>query len=106
MQSSDNPPISPFPTDDIWAEKMIPIPNPFCTGMGFDYGSGSSLMHWNHLQQFRAEHTPDEDQIWSIVEGDDDEVYVSHGIHWINVLGYIVTQNTPDTPLYEDIRID
>jgi len=105
MQNLNNPPHPPYPTDDIWAEKLKPIVNPYDHGMGFDYGSGSCLMNWNNLQQFRKDHEVNEDCIWTIVECDD-EVYLSHGIHWINTLGYIVTEKTPEVPVYEDIRID
>jgi hypothetical protein len=105
MQSPDSPPNNPYATEDSWAELLKPIPNPYTPGMGFDYGQGSCLMHWVDLQRYIREHSPDEDSLWSIVD-DEDDLYISHGLHSVNVLGYIVTKDKPTFPLYEDILVD
>lgn len=113
MQSPDCPPNHPYACEDTWAKLLKPIPNPYTPGMGFDYGNGSCLMHFVDLKTYREQHNPDEDCLWTIVESegweDDDEetyLYISHGIHYVNALGYMVTENKPVMPIYEDILTD
>lgn len=32
-------------------------------------------------------------QIWTIVEGDDNQIIISPGLHLVNRMGYLITQN-------------
>lgn len=93
-------------TEDQWEDQLRPIPNPYTPGTGFDFGNGSYLMGHVDLQMYTEAHHPSPDRLWSIVEGDSGKLYISPGVHWVNVLGYIVTENVPALPVTEDILLD
>lgn len=110
-----DPTYTPYPTDDIWAEKLKPIPNPLMPGQGFDYGEGSCLMTFSDLQIYKKENELNENCIWSVIESDgfdkseseetSSDLFISHGFHYVNVLGYLVTEKSPDLPFCEDIPV-
>lgn len=40
-------------------------------------------------------------KIWTVVEGDDGELYIVHGYHYVNRVGYLITENHPEKILHE-----
>lgn len=47
-----------------------------------------------------------ERRIWTIIEGDDGELYLVDGYHWVNRLGYFITE-VPWSPGFEyEIPLD
>ena len=43
-------------------------------------------------------------RVWTIIEGDDDTLFFSSGFHYVNRLGFIVTEKQYDRVM--DIQID
>jgi len=43
-------------------------------------------------------------RVWTIIEGDDDTLFYSSGFHYVNRLGFIVTEKEYDGVI--DIQID
>lgn len=50
--------------------------------------SGDYVWSWAQVSQQR----PDDNCVWSLIEGDDGGLYASPGYHVVNVVGYIVTR--------------
>lgn len=96
----------PVITDDDIHARYHFIPNPYTLGMGFDYGEGSCLMLYTDLQRYIKEHNVDEDCIWTVVDGDDGDLYLLHGFHYVNRVGYIVSKNPPLYPITEEIPFE
>lgn len=90
---------------DTWVEKFHPIPNKNDPYSGFDFGEGSVLMTHSEAQKVLADLKLSDDHLWTILEGDDD-VYLSHHFHFVNQLGYVITRNAPQQPLFDDILIN
>lgn len=44
------------------------------------------------LAQVLRQADEDESKVWSLIEGEDDKLYVVSGYHWINCLGYALTK--------------
>lgn len=108
ISTSSNTQGNPYPTEDIWAEQLQPIPNKEDPFSGFDYGNGSCL---HTIQQLRRaiSDNPDlgEDNIWTVSDDDEgDNLYIGHGTHYVNALGYLLTRKTPLVPITEDILVD
>jgi hypothetical protein len=65
----------------------------------------ASIMHsdghlFDTIEEARAKGF-DDDQIWSVVEGDDDDVWVyGPPHHYINRLGFVATQERHDNNTY------
>lgn len=99
-------------TEDEWVDKLQPIPNPYTLGTGFDYGQGSCLMGHTDLTKYMTENALGWEYIWTIIDNDEydpeeDEdaphAWLSHGYHYVNILGYIVCKFAPPFPVTEDI---
>ena len=84
---------------------LKPIPNKYHPGMGFDYGEGSCLMLRHDTNRYLEEHNLSPDHVWSVIEAED-ELYLSHGFRFVNVLGFIITEQPPRFTPHEDILID
>ena len=90
-------------SEDEWLAQYKPLVNPVDAGCGFDFGDGCTLVetYGDHLAYLKT--IPD-DRIWTAVESDDEEderpVIVS-GMHFVNRLGYFVTEN----PWNEEIEV-
>jgi len=75
-------------TFDEWEEKFKPQKNPFvaCAPM-----NDCMLETYGEELAFVSE-SPD-NVVWTLREGDeDDELYISAGAHFVNRLGYIITE--------------
>lgn len=46
----------------------------------------------------------DEDTVWTIVECDDEEEYIIQGFHYVNRIGYIITQESWDAK--KEVQVD
>jgi len=75
-------------TYDEWEAKFKPKKNPFvdCAPMNDcmleAYGEGLAFVN-----------EADATTVWTIIEGDeDDALYISAGAHFVNRLGYIITE--------------
>lgn len=89
-----------------WLDEYEPIPNKYRPDMGFDFGHGCVLMGFPDLKRAIEEYSLTDHHIWTIIESDsDDHLYIAHGFHNINALGWITTLSAPHTSI-EDILID
>lgn len=94
-------------TENQWIEQCRPIPNPYDVGAGFDFGNGSCLFSQNTLKEYMSVHEVKPDCIWTVIEsGETDALFLSQGQHWVNALGYIVTEDSPYFSLTQDIELD
>ena len=77
-------------TEDEWIAKYRPKPHPTGQEKGYDYGSGSTLLDNAVADRAHLDQTA-LFNIWSVIEGDEGQIIVS-GRHWVNCLGWIVTE--------------
>lgn len=90
--------------EDEWVEAFIPLPNPFAEGTGFDFGGGGCLLNEDDLRNIV---NIGNEAIWSVIECSETyDMYICLGVHKINVLGYIVTEKSPDSTDFEGVLCD
>lgn len=77
-------------SEDDWITQYKPQPHPTGKGNGYDYGEGSTLIDTSGEDRAYLDQTP-LTRIWSVIEGDEGQVIVA-GRHWVNCLGWIVTE--------------
>lgn len=90
-------------TEDEWATTYAPKPAPSGDG-GFDYGDGSTLLDWTRPADLAVLEAADDACVWTVVDGDEGPAIVA-GRHFVNRMGYIVTEN-PRTSEYLEIAMD
>lgn len=79
---------------DRWVDTFKPTPNPRCAsgtcdGCMFET-FGSDL---EHVKDVLAK---DPSRVWTLIEGDNGEWYISQGFHLVNRVGYLVTEKPFD----------
>ena len=88
-------------TEDEWAETYRPMPAASGDG-GFDFGDGPTLLDWTQPADLALIKAAEEDRIWTVVDGDGGLVIVA-GHHFVNRMGYIVTENPREN---DDIEVE
>ncbi len=91
-------------TYEKWIEIYKPIKNHFNELAPLD---GTMFETFDReLQHVRA---ANEDRVWTLVEGEDDEWILTNGFHYVNRIGYVITEvpfvAQPDMPAL-DIIVD
>lgn len=76
--------------EDAFIERFRPVPNDFDIDGGFDLGEGGCLFAATG-KELRHVLAQDPRAVWTLVEADD-LLYIESGIHFVNRLGYLVTE--------------
>ena len=77
---------------DEWLEKYKPITNHIDPNASFQNESGSGIMFETYGDEVEFVKAQDENRIWTYGDGDDGGGYVWNGWHYINRLGYFITE--------------
>lgn len=84
-------------TEDEFIERFRPVPNHLDLAAGFDLGDGGCLYATSPKEwQFIVRQNPR--TVWTLIE-EDGRLVIESGIHIVNRLGYLVTEEPiePDT---------
>jgi len=74
-------------TDEEFYEKFTPIENHIDDNAGWD---GCMFETYGDESDFVAEQ--DNNNVWTIIEGDDDDIFIESGYHFVNRMGYLITK--------------
>jgi hypothetical protein len=91
---------------DEWLEKYKPITNHIDPNASFQNESGSGIMFETYGDEVEFVKAQDENRIWTYGDGDDGGGYIWNGWHYINRLGYFITEVPcpPDTVI--QVQVD
>ncbi|HKK30451.1 MAG TPA: hypothetical protein VKA18_08680 [Alphaproteobacteria bacterium] len=84
-------------TYDEWCATYVPLKNSLCENAPFD---GTMFETFGDEMAFVRQQPCN--RIWTLVQGDDGDLYVISGYHFVNRLGYFVT----DRPLPENESVE
>lgn len=79
------------PTYDEWIETCRPLSNPFNPNAPFN-----GMMFETFGPEFDHVLAMQDARVWTIVEGDDDALLLISGRHFVNRLGYLLTEKPWD----------
>jgi hypothetical protein len=74
---------------DAWDEKYKPIKNPFAQKQQGEFVEDKFETYGEELDFVRAQ---DPKCIWTLVDGDDGNLYIVDGYHLVNRVNYFVTE--------------
>jgi hypothetical protein len=75
--------------EDQFVSQFGPKPNRLNSAAGFDFGDGGCLFEtYGHEWQYVRAAEPA--AVWTVIEGDD-ALVIESGLHWVNRLGFILT---------------
>lgn len=83
-------------TLDEWEEEFCPIPNHIRGGDSYLFQTYGDEVEF-------VKSKIDEHRVWTLSEGDDGNTYVGAGYHFVNRLGYYITETPYDTEANYDI---
>jgi hypothetical protein len=72
-----------------WVKRFKPVRNPSSSDPGF----------WGHMfetfgadLEYMKSTVSDDRHLWTMVDGEGRSLYLFNGVHWVNRLGYFVTE--------------
>lgn len=75
-----------------WEQAFKPVPNNLVKGASFQDEDGQGIMFETYGAEVDFVKSCDPDKVWTYGIGDDGEGYVWNGWHYVNRLGYFVTE--------------
>jgi hypothetical protein len=90
-------------SEDDWIAAYVPkaAPKP---GMGFDFGDGDTLVDGDTPGDVETLDAAGDDHVWTVLDGDEG-ITISAGRHFVNRLGYVVTEK-PHGGAMIDVDLD
>jgi len=86
---------------DAWEEKYQPIKNQYTQKQNGEFVEDKFETYGDDLEFVRSVYKTDPKKVWTLVEGDDGNLYISSGYHLVNRLNYFITKN-PCESEYEE----
>jgi len=88
-------------TYDDWLETYQPVPNPLTDSAPFD-----GLMFETFGPELAHIRDTPADRVWTLVEGDEDTLYVLSGFHFVNRLGYFIAEQARQPDAVIEVPVD
>lgn len=67
------------------------LPNHINPSAGWAYGEGSGCLFETFGEEFAFVIQKDARRIWTLVDGDDGDMYIISGFHFVNRIGYFIS---------------
>jgi hypothetical protein len=78
---------------DAWDAKYQPIKNQYAQKQAGEFVEDKFETYGIDLEFVRSVYETDPKKVWTLVEGDDGNLYISSGYHLVNRLNYFITKN-------------
>lgn len=85
-------------TEEEFDERYSPMPNPLNPNASWSYDNRGCLFE-TFGEEFAFVRRFDPHRVWTLIDGDDGDLYLVSGLHFVNRIGYLLTQEAvpPDT---------
>lgn len=84
-------------TEDEFDGQYSPIANHINPSAGWAYDEGGGCLFETHGEEFDFVRRYDPRKVWTLVDGDDGDMYLVSGLHFVNRVGYLLTKESiPD----------
>jgi hypothetical protein len=78
---------------DAWDAKYQPIKNQYTQKQEGEFVEDKFETYGDDLEFVRSVYETDPRKVWTLVEGDDGNLYITSGYHLVNRLNYFITKN-------------
>jgi hypothetical protein len=89
-------------TEDEFDEKYTLLPNHLNPTATWEYGGDHGCLFETYGEELQFVRSQDPATIWTVVDGDDGDLYVVSGYHFVNRAGYLIST----TPVPDDLDIE
>ena len=88
-------------TEDEFDGRYALIPNHINPSAGWAYGESGGCLFETHGEEFAFVRRQDRKKVWTLVDGDDGDMYLVNGLHFVNRIGYLLSRD----PVPENVTI-
>lgn len=88
-------------TEDEFDDTYPLIPNHINRSAGWAIGETGGCLFETHGDEFAFVRRHDPSKVWTLIDGDDGDMYLISGLHFVNRVGYLVST----IPVPEDATI-
>jgi len=92
-------------TMDAWAEKFKPIQNPINKNASYSWGTENGCMFETFGAEYdfvKTTYNTDPLKVWTLSDVDG-EIFIGEGLHFVNRLGYFITEVPCDAAVFYNI---
>ncbi len=93
-------------TEDEWVTAFKPkvVPNNVDSG-GFGYGRGDTLFE-TYGESLKIVQDAPPRHVWTLLDGDDGNLCIVSGMHFVNRIGYFITEASCDEDKFYTIEVN
>lgn len=85
-------------TEDEFDDRFKLVPNHLNPNASWSYGDGPGCLFETYGEELAFVRQQDPLTVWTLVDGDDGDMYVVSGFHFVNRIGYLIsTVPVPNT---------
>ena len=88
-------------TEDEFDDRYTLVPNHINPNASWAYGDGPGCLFETYGEELAFVRQQDPSTVWTIVDGDDGDMYVISGLHFVNRIGYLISS----APVPENVTI-
>jgi hypothetical protein len=89
-------------TEDEFDDRYPLVRNHLNPHAGWVLGDGPGCLFETYGKELEFVISQDPDTIWTFVDGDDGDMYVINGFHFVNRVGYLIST----VPLASDVTVE
>ena len=78
-------------TEDQFSDRFKPISNHLNPNASFDWGDGFGTLFETYDEELDYVRSQGYSHVWTLLSGDDGD-YIANGFHFVNRLGYFITE--------------
>jgi len=78
-------------TEDQFDDRFPLVPNHINPSAGWAIGEAGGCLFETHGEEFAFLKRQNPQRIWTLVDGDDGDMYVISGLHFVNRVGYLLS---------------
>jgi hypothetical protein len=79
-------------TEDEFDERYALVVNPFNPHASWGFGDNEGCLFETYGEELDFVRRQDPQCVWTFVDGDNGDLYVISGFHWVNRIGYLVSR--------------
>ena len=92
-------------TEDEFDDRFPLVPNHINPSATWAFGDGPGCLFETFGPEFEFVRRYDRRKVWTLVDGDDGDLYVVNGLHLVNRVGYLLSRDPVPDDTAVEVRI-
>ena len=92
-------------TEDQFDDQYPMVPNHMNRSAGWAVGEDGGCLFETHGQELDFVKRQDRRRVWTLVDGDDNDMYVVSGLHHVNRVGYLLSRDPIPEGTFIQVRL-